>query len=80
MYCPVISVVTKAHFGPVMIDDLATERDSRANQRSTHFNINSQVMPTANTLMLMSPIGMAVNKLNHGALSSTIYNFAKSAA
>ena len=68
----------KLHFGPVMIDDLATERDSRANQRSTHFNINSQVMPTSNTLMLMSPIGMAVNKLNHGALSSTIYNFAKS--
>jgi hypothetical protein len=54
-----------------MIDDLAT-------QRATHFDINSQV--TANTLILMSPIGMAMNKLNHRALSSTIYNFAKSVA
>ena len=59
-------------------------------QRATHFDINSQVRPPANMLILMSPIlrygqnfhgkvlGMAVNKLKHGAL--TIYNFAKSAA
>ena len=30
--------------------------------------------------MLMSPIGMAMNKINHRALSSTIYNFAKDVA
>ena len=30
--------------------------------------------------MLMCPIGMALNKLNCGPFSSTIYNFAKGVA
>ena len=50
------SVVIKAYFGPVMIDDLATQGDALVMQRATHFDINSQVRPPANMLILMSPI------------------------
>ena len=39
-----------------MIDDLATQGDALVMQRATHFDINSQVRPPANMLILMSPI------------------------
>ena len=74
-------MVGKTLLSFLMFEDLATQRDALLSHRASYsFQYKSQVTPSANTLILMSLIGVYVNKLNHRALSSTIYNFAKGVA